>query len=222
MKEIFSYIVIIAVIALIGFICYMIWKKNGTDMTTDARQGNPEHRKNGLNAQNEEDSDETNTTTVLAEWSVVQLHPETGKAIKKMNLVIPASGRFTIGRSKDCDFVLQDAKSEDGTSRLHLGVGKDGNGYFAKPLSRKDGSLALTYINDMLIMKSFDLVDQQVIWLGNTPVAFVRNACKRTDLKLNSGISEKRKEEAAFERDYNETLLFGETTRRTDDNTFTR
>ena len=58
MKEIFSYIVIIAVIALIGFICYMIWKKNGTDMTTDARQGNPEHRKNGLNAQNEEDSDE--------------------------------------------------------------------------------------------------------------------------------------------------------------------
>ena len=220
MKEFFRYIIIIAIIALIGFICYMIWKKSNPDPITDPP--GPGKKDSKEKESIEDDSDDTITTHTFTEWSVVQLHPESGRPIKKMNLVIPSTGRFTIGRSKECDFVLQGAKAEDGTSRLHLGVGKDNKGYFAKPISREDDSLALTYIGNDLVMKSFDLSDKQVIWLGNTPIAFIRNASKRKDLKFNPDTAANKRDTATFERDRNDTMVFGRNAHRSDDNTFSR
>lgn len=207
MKEFMSYLIIIAIIAFIGFICYMIVKRSGGSKESifnfpkpPAPGGVPE---TPSRQDNEDFSGEE--TGVFTEWAVVQLDPNSGTPVKKMNLTVSENGRFTIGRNKACNFVLEGATAQDYASRLHLGVGRDANGYFAKPLSRGDGSLALTYIDGQLIMGSFDLVDKQVIWLGNVPIAFVRNQDMRKDLSFNPG---SKRDEGSFERDYEDTMNF--------------
>ncbi len=212
MKEFMSYLIIIAIIAFIGFICYMIVRRSNGNTEpifpfnnkqpvppAPAPGGAPVNQ--SVNAPYEEEVE----TGIFTEWSVVQLDPNTGVPIKKQNLKVPENGKFTIGRSKTCSFVLDGATSQDYTSRTHLGVGKDANGYFAKPLSRGDGSIALTYIEGSLVMESFDLVDKQVIWLGNIPIAFVLNADVRKDLSFNPG---SKRDEATFERDHEDTMTF--------------
>ncbi len=219
MKEFFSYIIIIAIIALIGFICYMIWKRSSeTVYPTSAFPGpNPKPDEPAP-----VETDYNHTTCIISEWSVVQLHPVSGKQIKKQNLVIPASGGFTIGRRNDCNFVLQGATAEDGVSRLHLCVGQDDKGYFARPFPRPDDSLAITYISDKVVTNTFDLVDQQIVWLGKIPIVFVRNINRRNNLIFNpseTGIVRNREQ---MLRDSNQTVLPGRYASRNEGRSFTR
>ena len=84
-------------------------------------------------------------------------------------------------------------------------MGKDDNGYFAKPLSRSDGSAALTYIDGELVMGSFDLENRKVIWLGKIPIAFVRNQDLRRDLQFNP---DSQRDDESLEQDLENTMTF--------------
>ena len=206
MKEFMSYLIIIAIIAFIAFICYMIIRRSNEK--SNPVNPAPTPPKPGANPSGYPESypdagDED--TGIFTEWSVVQLDPDSGTPIKKQSLLVSEKGRFTIGRNKACNFVLKGAMAQDYVSRMHLGVGKDATGYFAKPLSRADGSIALTYVEGQLVMSSFDLVDKQVIWLGNIPIAFVRNVDRRKDLQFNPG---SRRDETTFARDHEDTMTF--------------
>ena len=214
MKEFMSYLIIIAIMALIGFICYMIVKRsNGSTgpifnfPKPSVPGGDPVAAPAAPHIPVAVVDDEAGEETgIFTEWAVVQLDRATGVPIKKKNIKVSEKAVFTIGRNKSCDFVLEGATPEDYASRKHLGVGRDEKGYFAKPFPRPDNSKALTYIEGQLIVDSFDLVDRQVILLGKIPIAFVRNEDLRKDLKFNPG-TDKRDQES-FERDYENTMAF--------------
>ena len=250
MKEFMSYLIIIAIIAFIGFICYMVVRKSNAGSApvqnfpeppapggypTPQPNGYPTPQPNGYPtpqpvspsvdpqaSPNPYNDDEGEETGIFTEWAVVQLDPHSGSPVKKKNLTVSEKGRFTVGRNKSCDFVLEGATAQDYVSRFHLGVGKDENGYFAKPLSRDDGSMALTYIEGQLIVGTFDLAEKQVIWLGNVPIAFVRNEDLRSDLRFNPGSNDRDKQ--SFERDYENTMTFSPNNRaqENDENIFSR
>ena len=194
MKDFFSYIIIIAMIALIVFICYMIWKNN-----TGTQPEQPRGKKGGGGGTDIPGG--AGDTVIPTEWSVMQVDPVSEKPIKTMNLTIPSSGQFTIGRENDCDFVLSGVTGKDGASRHHLGVGKDAIGYFAKPLPRENGTPATTYIEDRQITDSFSLVDRQVIWLGNVPIVFVRNANRRRNFNVRFDETAGKRDTRPLERD---------------------
>ena len=225
MKEFMSYLIIIAIIAFIGFICYMIVRRsNGKTgplfpgiqtpnvppqpvqpvQPVPSTQTPPVPPAPGGDPQQEEDPD-GEVTGIFTEWAVVQLDPRRGTPVKRQNLIVPEKGKFTVGRNKGCNFVLEGATAEDYVSRFHLGVGKDDNGYFAKPLSRSDGSAALTYIDGELVMGSFDLENRKVIWLGKIPIAFVRNQDLRRDLQF---IPDSQRDDESLEQDLENTMTF--------------
>lgn len=247
MKEFMSYLIIIAIIAFIGFICYMIVKRtnSGTGSVGGFQNplvpgGSPENYPAQNPAQNpvqnpfanpvvnpyasaaqQEDDFDGEETGIFTEWAVIQFDPVTHKQVKRQNIKVPEKGKFTIGRNKACDFVLEGATAQDYASRMHLGVGKDENGYFAKPLPRKDNSLALTYIDGQQVVDSFDLADKQIVLLGKIPIAFVRNEELGRNFQLELASDER--DDQSYEQDYEHTMAYsGKGRAQEADNGFTR
>ena len=190
MKEFMSYLIIIAIMALIGFICYMIVKRsNGsTDPIFNFPKpsvpgGDPVAAPAAPHIPVEEVDDEAGEETgIFTEWAVVQLDRATGVPIKKKNIKVSEKAVFTIGRNKSCDFVLEGATPEDYASRKHLGVGRDENGYFAKPFPRPDNSKALTYIEGQLnsIPVPTSAIGNRLNAIMRTPWPFPETAARRT------------------------------------------
>lgn len=211
MNDFMSWFIMVGIVALVIFICILILKSDKDKEKPDLKEEDDEPN---------EPKETCPPTEYPEEWYVAQLDPENGNPIKEMDLEIPSSGIFIIGRSGDCDFVLQNVSEKEGASRWHLGIGKDDKGYFAKSLIRDNGSLALTYIDDNIIMDSFSLVDKQIVWLGNIPIVFVRKIKRKKDLKFNP-VSVKRNEEE-FKRDYNETIVLTRSMPRSSNKQFRR
>jgi pSer/pThr/pTyr-binding forkhead associated (FHA) protein len=79
-------------------------------------------------------------------------------------LAAPLS-EWTLGRSKDCECVLNDAN----VSRRHATIKKDWNGYVIQDLGSKNGVL----INERAITKSRRLKDRDEITIGPVKLIFI-------------------------------------------------
>ncbi len=80
----------------------------------------------------------------------------------------PLSGSYTewtFGRSKDCEFVLNDPN----VSRRHARVKKDWNGFMIEDLGSKNGVL----VNDQLIKKARRLKDRDEITVGPVKAVYI-------------------------------------------------
>ena len=121
MKEFMSYLIIIAIIAFIGFICYMVVRKSNAGSAPvqnfpepPAPGGYPTPQPNGYPAPqpngyptpqpvspsvdpqaspNPYNDDEGEETGIFTEWAVVQLDPHSGSPVKKKNLTVSEKGR---------------------------------------------------------------------------------------------------------------------------------
>lgn len=211
MKDFMSWFIMVAIVILIVIICVGILRSDLGKNEGDGEKGGKKHSP-GKNNGNDGPGGTGGQTFMLEEWCIAQLDPKSGRPIQKMDIDVTKDDVFTIGRSSECDFTLRGIDNKQGTSRFHLGVSVDAKGFFAKPLVRDNGSLALTYINEKLVMDSFSLVDSQIIWLGNTPITFFRKIRRNKNLKFDPGTFSRDKDQ--IDRDYNETMAFAGNNRR--------
>ena len=105
--------------------------------------------------------------------------------------------------------------------KLHCGLGEGFQRGGVAVAHGTEGACSL-YIEGQLIVGTFDLAEKQVIWLGNVPIAFVRNEDLRSDLRFNPGSNDRDKQ--SFERDYENTMTFSPNNRaqENDENIFSR
>ena len=209
MKDFMSWFIMVAIVILIVIICVGILR---SDLGKDESNGEKRGKKHLPNKVTKETGGTDEPTFMIEEWCIAQLDPKSGRPIQKMDIDVTKDDVFTIGRSSECDFALRGIDNKQGTSRFHLGVSVDDKGFFAKPLVRDNGSLALTYIDEKLVMDSFSLVDSQIIWLGNTPITFFRKIRRNKNLKFDPGTF--RPDMSRFAHDYNETMAFTGNNRR--------
>jgi hypothetical protein len=184
MDKFMSYVIIIAIIALVVFICYRIVKsEKPTPTRPEQTGGKPRNTDHTRNVHKEQFSDPypdqtdplptggrdngSDTVPVLSEeWLVAELDFRSGRVLQ----TAVVSDGCIIGRQSDCDFVLRTAGKD--VSRHHLRVERDSSGYYASPLI-KDG-YATTFIGQKQVTREFPLEEGQIVWLSKTPVVFMR------------------------------------------------
>lgn len=101
-------------------------------------------------------------TIRFAEWTVYVLDKE-GNVLEKKSMNATSENPFSIGYDKDCDLVVK----SNYVSRVHLRIGKDKDGYFAK-----DSSLNGTFINDKEYKGESFSLEEGVVYVADVPVYF--------------------------------------------------
>lgn len=87
--------------------------------------------------------------------------PETGR-------VVDISGGLTIGRDKSCDIIID----EDGVSRTHARVSRDGTGYVLEDMNSRNG----VRVNGSRIEKNVMLKSQDRIGVGDRIILFTTDS----------------------------------------------
>ncbi|MBR3819188.1 MAG: FHA domain-containing protein [Clostridia bacterium] len=73
---------------------------------------------------------------------------------------------FSIGRDKNCDLVL----NSEYVGNVHLRIGRDDMGYFAK-----DSSLNGSFVNDKVYRNESFSLEEGFVYIADVPVYFKRN-----------------------------------------------
>lgn len=105
-------------------------------------------------------------TIRLSEWIVYVLDKD-GNVLTEKEMSATCEKPFSIGYDKDCNLVVK----SDFVSNVHLNIGKDDQGYFAK-----DCSLNGTYVNDKKYNNESFSLEEGLIYVADVPVYFKRNA----------------------------------------------
>lgn len=113
----------------------------------------------------------TMTPTV---WEIWQLEIEEGKChrvVKKAPIDLNRRGRFNIGRDTSNDFVIENADRNVSKNHLHIEERKDG----CYGVVESDSALKSTYVETKKVENGeFLLEDRVIVWLGRTPICFVK------------------------------------------------
>lgn len=169
MSEFIQTVIILAIIAVMGFFLYIYYKKNHSTGNPKMKNKDFFKSKNDVN----KETPETNFAGATRLWSdinVCELN-RNGKVVRKTGVMIHPKG-FTIGSSEDADFRISE---DEYVSRIHLRVGKDDKGYFIK-----DTSMNGTEFNGKTYhSQAFDLPFDKVIYIGNTPLVFTERKKER-------------------------------------------
>ncbi len=120
---------------------------------------------NGNNNNNEENRRNSDETFRFSEWTVYVLDKE-GNVLNKKSMSATCEKPFSIGYDKDCDLVVK----SDFVSRVHLKIGKDKDGYFAK-----DCSLNGTFVNDKEYKGESFSLEEGLVYVADIPVYFEKN-----------------------------------------------
>lgn len=162
MSEFIQTVIILAIIAVMGFFLYIYYKKTHPNENANTIKKDSFKSKNDESKEMPENSP-AGATKIWSDINVCELDRD-GKVVRKTGVMIHPKG-FTIGTSENADFRILEDKH---VSRIHFRVGKDDKGYFIK-----DTSMNGTEFNGKTYhLQAFDLPFDEVIYIGNTPLVF--------------------------------------------------
>ncbi|MBR3818139.1 MAG: FHA domain-containing protein [Clostridia bacterium] len=111
-------------------------------------------------------------TIRFAEWTVYVLDKE-GNIISEQAMSATSERPFSIGYDKDCDLVV----NSNYVTGVHLKIGKDDQGYFAK-----DSSLNGTFVNDKMYNNESFSLEEGLVYVADVPVYFKKNSDNRPNV----------------------------------------
>lgn len=105
-------------------------------------------------------------------WTVCVFDKE-GNIITRKPMNATCERPFSIGRDKNCDLVL----NSEYVGNVHLRIGRDDMGYFAK-----DSSLNGTFVNDKMYNNESFSLEEGLVYVADVPVYFKKNSDNRPNV----------------------------------------
>lgn len=160
------------IIIAILFFVFVIGKNHFDRKKSDSEPANENKNNNAFNFRNimginnsssSESPDRTDKTIVLSPWMVYVLDKE-GNIVDEREMNVTEAKPFSIGYDDDCDLVIKSKY----VSSVHLRVGKDSQGYFAKDNNSSNG----TFVGDEEIRGTSFPLEEMLVYVADVPIYF--------------------------------------------------